>query len=187
VPLIDFDAQDSAIDGLEIITIKQVSDERGTVREFFRLSAYASALADTAGGFAQINVTFTKRGAIRGLHGEAMTKLVAVAAGEAFGVYVDARHDSPTFGAVVTATLAPGTQVLVPRGVLNGFQSTGSDGSEYLYCFDVEWQPDMPGIGAHPLDPDLGIAWPIEIDPADRSLVSAKDAALPRFSELRPR
>jgi dTDP-4-dehydrorhamnose 3,5-epimerase len=184
VPLIDFDAQDSAIDGLKINTIKQVSDERGTVREFFRLSAYTAALVDTPGGFAQINVTFTRRGAIRGLHGEAMTKLVAVAAGEAFGAYVDARRDSPTFGAVVTTALSPGTQVLVPRGVLNGFQSTGSEGSEYLYCFDVEWRPDMPGIGVHPLDPELAITWPIEIDPDDRALLSAKDAALPHFSEL---
>ena len=51
-----------------------------------------------------------------------MTKLVAVVHGEAFGAYVDARPDSPTRGAVETVRLLPGTQVLVPQGVCNGFQ-----------------------------------------------------------------
>ena len=51
-----------------------------------------------------------------------MNKLVAVVAGEAFGVYVDARIDSPTVGAVVTVPLTKGVQVFVPQGVCNGFQ-----------------------------------------------------------------
>ena len=37
--IIDFDARPTAIDGLLFLTMKQVSDERGTVREFFRESA----------------------------------------------------------------------------------------------------------------------------------------------------
>jgi hypothetical protein len=36
----------------------------------------------------------------------------------------------------------------------------------------------------HPLDPVLGIAWPIAIDASDRSLLSAKDAALLGFAAL---
>ena len=57
-------------------------------------------------------------------------------------------------------------------------------GQQCLYCFGVEWQPGMSGVAVNPLDPDLGIDWPIDVDPADPAFVSAKDAAAPRFSEL---
>jgi dTDP-4-dehydrorhamnose 3,5-epimerase len=165
------------IDGLVVITLKQVGDERGTVREFHRASD------EGWGPWQQVNVTETKRGAVRGLHGEDMTKLVGVVAGEAFGAYVDARPGSATCGAVVTVPLAIGTQVLVPAGVCNGFQAL-TDPTQYLYCFDAEWVPGMAGVAVHPLDPALAIDWPLPIDPEDRSLLSAKDAAQPSLAEV---
>ena len=39
--IVDFDARPTAIDGLLLLTMKQVTDERGTVREFYRESAIA--------------------------------------------------------------------------------------------------------------------------------------------------
>ena len=75
-----------------------------------------------------MNVTETHRGGLRGLHAEEMVKLVAVVAGEAFAAYVDLRPASATYGTVVTTTLRPGVQVLVPKGVGNGFQATGEGG-----------------------------------------------------------
>lgn len=176
-------AAPTAIAGLAVITMKQVTDERGTVREFFRRSAFEVAALPALGPFLQVNVTETRRGALRGLHAEAMTKLVAVVAGEAFGAYVDVRADSPTFGAVETVVLVPGTQVLVPRGVANGFQAV-ADRTQYMYCFDDEWRPGMAGVACNPLDPDLAIAWPLPIDPSDRAQVSAKDVGLPAFADL---
>lgn len=173
----------TSIDGLLRITPKAVTDERGTVREFFRASSYPETGIGSA-GWQQVNLTWTQRGALRGLHGEATDKLVGVAYGEAFGVYLDARLDSPTFGRVVTQRLTPGLQVYVPAGVCNGFQAVSDPGCQYLYCFGVEWQPGMPGVAVNPLDPDLGIAWPIEPDPRNAAMVSAKDAAAARFAEL---
>lgn len=184
MPLIDFDVSTGVIEGLAIITTKQISDERGTVREFFRESTYGRLSPAAGARWAQVNVTETKQGAIRGLHGEQMTKLVGAASGEAFGAYVDARQSSSTFGAIETVRLVPGLQVLVPEGVLNGFQSVSNGGCQYLYCFDREWSPDIPGVGANALDPALEIEWPLDIDPEDRSLISAKDAALPPFAEI---
>jgi dTDP-4-dehydrorhamnose 3,5-epimerase len=113
---------------------------------------------------------------VRGLHGEAMNKVVAVVAGEAFGAYVDARPKSGTYGKVVTVPLTVGTQVVVPNGVCNGFQAL-IDGTQYLYCFDAEWMPGMAGTAVHPLDPALGIAWPME------PVLSEKDAAQPTFDQ----
>jgi dTDP-4-dehydrorhamnose 3,5-epimerase len=181
--VIDFELSKTAIDGLLVLSMKQVSDERGTVREFFRASGFREAGADV-GPWQQINVTQSRRGAIRGLHGEAMTKLVAIVSGEAFGAYADARSDSSTAGAVATVRLVPGTQVLVPSGVCNGFQSVSDGPTQYLYCFDTEWAPGMAGVAVNPFDPDLAIDWPIAIDRADRSLLSAKDAGAPTLAHV---
>lgn len=51
----------SEIDGLYIIQPKTVTDERGTVRELFRFSAYSDILPSTT--WYQINLTQTKKGA----------------------------------------------------------------------------------------------------------------------------
>lgn len=177
----DMQTATTAIDGLLVLTMKQVTDDRGTVREFFRSSSYAAALAGL-GGWRQINATETAHGAIRGLHGEAMVKLVACIAGEAYGAYLDARPGSSTHGAVVQVPLVAGTQVLVPAGVCNGFQSVSPQGTQYLYCFTDEWKPGMAGTAFSPLDPGLDIRWPVPVDPSDPTQVSAKDAAAPLFS-----
>ena len=174
----------TAISGLHVIDMKEVRDERGVVREFYRESAFTEAGLPSLGPWLQINVTESRRGAIRGLHGEDMYKLVAIAAGEAFGAYVDARPESPSYGAVETLRLVKGTQVLVPRGVCNGFQSVGRAGTQYLYAFDHEWVPGMTGTAINPLDPALGIAWPVAIDTTDAAQLSVKDAGLPKLSEL---
>jgi dTDP-4-dehydrorhamnose 3,5-epimerase len=108
-----------------------------------------------------------------------MTKLVGVASGQAFGAYVDARADSPAYGTVVTVDLTVGTQVLVPPGVCNGFQSVSAPGCQYLYCFDAEWVAGMAGVAVNPLDPALGIPWPLP------PLLSEKDAAAPPLADPR--
>lgn len=178
-----FAVRSTSIDGLYVLAMKQVTDDRGTVREFYRESAFVEAGLPSLGPWVQVNVTETRRGAIRGMHGEDMTKLVAVAAGEAFGAYVDVRPGSHTFGNVETVALVPGVQVLVPPGVCNGFQAL-TDGMQYLYCFDDEWRPDMTGVALTPLDPDLGLQWPIPVDVEDPALISIKDRDAPRLSEL---
>lgn len=181
--IVEFAAESTAIDGLLIVTMKQVTDERGTVRELFRRSAFEAAGVADLGRFDQVNVTATHRGGLRGIHAEAMTKLVSVVHGEAFGAYVDLRADSPTWGAVVTAALVPGTQVLIPEGVGNGFQAV-LDGTQYAYCFTSEWRAGMAGTACNPLDPALGIDWPLPIDPDDRAQISAKDLAAPLLADL---
>ncbi|WP_307861389.1 dTDP-4-dehydrorhamnose 3,5-epimerase family protein [Cellulomonas wangleii] len=173
-------ADETGIDGLLVIRMKQAGDARGTVREFFRTSIWQQdelrSLVD--GPWLQINVTETRRGAVRGLHAEAMNKLVGVVSGRAMGIYLDTREGSPTYGAVHTCTLEKGTQVFVPRGVGNGFQSL-SDETQYLYCFDDEWRPGMPGTAYTPLSPDLRIEWTIPVDPDDPAQISTKDRDAP--------
>lgn len=182
VTVTDFEQSSTAIEGLLVLRTKQVGDEHGTVRELYRESVFRP-LGAGAGVPRQVNLTSSRLGAVRGLHGEDMTKLVGVAAGCCFGAYLDVRAGSGSFGKLVTVELEPGTQVLVPRGVCNGFQAM-TDGCLYLYCFDAEWAPGMPGVAVNPLDPALGIAWPLPVDASDRSLISEKDAGLPAFADL---
>jgi dTDP-4-dehydrorhamnose 3,5-epimerase len=174
----------SAIDGLAVVTMKQVTDERGTVREFYRESTFADLGLPPMGPWVQCNITETRHGAVRGLHGEAMVKLVGVAAGEVFGAYVDTRADSRTRGAVVTLSLTKGTQVVVPRGVCNGFQAISPGGAQYIYSFDAEWYPGMAGAAITPLDTELGIPWPVPLRSDDPASVSAKDAGSPQLRTL---
>jgi dTDP-4-dehydrorhamnose 3,5-epimerase len=173
------------IRGLEFSELNFGSDPRGVVREFFRRTRdEEQGRPVPTTGWAQINVTESVYGALRGLHGEATDKLVGVVSGHAFGAWLDARPDSPTFGSVVTETLIPGLQAYVPSGVLNGFQSL-STVSQYLYCFSSEWAAGMSAISVNPLDATLAIAWPIAIEPDDRAQISAKDAAAPTWDAVR--
>ena len=62
----DMDVRQTAIDGLVVVTLKQVADDRGTVREFFRASAYRDGPFAGLGDWQQINVTETKRAPFAG-------------------------------------------------------------------------------------------------------------------------
>ena len=42
----------------------------------------------------------------------------------------------------------------------------------------------MAGSACNPLDPALGIEWPLPIDPDDRAQVSAKDVAAPLLADV---
>lgn len=176
--------QPTIIKDLYIITIKQITEERGTIREFFRKSSLDTAKINNIGPWTQINVTETRQGAIRGLHAENMQKLVGIIEGEGFGAYLDLRDGSPSKGTVFTTRLTKGIQVLIPKGVCNGFQSTSKGTSQYLYCFDAEWSPEIPGYSVNPLDPELNINWPIQVSESDYNLISRKDAAAPSLKEI---
>jgi dTDP-4-dehydrorhamnose 3,5-epimerase len=177
-------ATETEIAGLWQILTKTITDERGMVREFFRTSGFTELGMSVPDRWSQINLTHTRHGALRGLHGEPMTKLVGVASGTAFGAYLDARRTSATYGKIVTLPLDVGIQVLVPPGVCNGFQATSDGGCEYLYCFDCEWSPTLQGAAVNPLDPTLAIDWPFPVDVSDPSAISAKDADAPLFADL---
>lgn len=177
--IIPFSAEHTEIEGLNVLRMKQITDERGTVREFYRESSFLEAGLPSLGPWLQVNITETRQGALRGLHGEEMFKLVAIVEGEAFGAYLDARPGSPSRGKLVTVRLTKGMQVLVPKGVCNGFQSVSPGVTQYLYCFDQEWHPGMAGVSVNPLDADIAIAWPLPIDESNPAQISAKDVAAP--------
>lgn len=165
----------TSIAGLWTVQARQIKDERGVIREFYRHSVFEAAGLPVV--IDQINITQSGLGAIRGVHGEDMHKLLCVAHGR-----VHAKIVCPNPMVVLEFDLEPGRGLFVSAGLGNSFQSLTPD-SQYVYGFSMEWKPDLPGYGICPLDPAVG-EWPIAIDPENRAHVSEKDISLPNLNQV---
>ena len=185
--IIDFDARPTAIDGLLLLTMKQVADERGTVREFYRESAFAGAglppLGPVAPGQRHRDAPGRAAGHARRGHG----KLVAVVAGEAFARLrrPAARRPAPTARSSPPRS-RPGDQVLVPEG--RGQRVPGHRpraAASTCTASTSEWAPGMAGVACTPLDPALGHRLAAaRSTPTTRRRCRPRTATRPLFSEL---
>jgi dTDP-4-dehydrorhamnose 3,5-epimerase len=175
-------ASPTSIEGLWTLDLKIIPDERGSVMEFYRQSEFEALGLPSLGERPQVNAPFTNKGAVRGIHAEYAHKFVAVASGRVYAVIVDLRPDSPTAGKWEGFTLERGKGLFVSKGLGNSFQSTSDEPSVYLYYFEQEWLPGMPGVACNPLDPDLAIDWPIP--EGDGMLLSEKDRSNPSFKTI---
>jgi len=172
----------AAIAGALLLTLPAFEDDRGLFKETYVRSKFANLGIEDE--FIQDNVSFSKLGVVRGLHGDPlMSKLVQVLHGKAFDVIVDARRGSPTFGRWESFELSGDNhrQVYVPAGCLHGFQAL-SDGVVLSYKQSAQYDPSRE-IGVRWDDPALGIAWPLR----DSAVISAKDRANKPFSALMQR
>jgi dTDP-4-dehydrorhamnose 3,5-epimerase len=171
---------ETPIPGVLIIEPKVFGDERGFFLETWNQARYREAgIAET---FVQDNLSFSRRGVLRGLHFQnphPQGKLVHVLQGEVFDVAVDIRIGSPTFGQAVAEVLSADNkrQLYVPPGFAHGFCVT-SDTALFAYkCTDL-YHPESEGSILWN-DPDLGIAWPVT-EPE----LSAKDRAGTHLADL---
>lgn len=124
-------------------------------------------------------------GVIRGLHfqkGEAaQTKLIRVVTGAVLDVIVDIRKGSPTYGQWEGYILSEYNhrQLLVPRGYAHGFV-TLTPNVNFMYKCDNYYNAEADGGIAFD-DPDLAIAWPIDIE---KAILSEKDKQHPTLKEF---
>jgi dTDP-4-dehydrorhamnose 3,5-epimerase len=143
------------------------------------------------GDWAQDNVSFSRRGVMRGLHFQhprGQAKLLTVLHGEIFDVAVDVRRGSPDFGRAFTCTLraVDATQLKVPAGFAHGF-AVLSDSAMVHYRCNVLWSPaDEKTLLWR--DPALAIDWPAgpspvlsDKDAVGRTLSSFAEEELPFF------
>lgn len=166
-----------------IICPKRFADPRGWFSETWNADAFARLGLPM--GFCQDNQSLSKpKGTLRGLHFQAppsaQAKLVRCLQGRIFDVAVDIRRASPTFGEWIGVELSAdnGRQLFVPSGYAHGFL-TLEENCMVAYKVDAYYSAqDDRGIAWD--DPSIGIDWPINGDP----ILSAKDAALPRLSEM---
>ncbi|HEY1977487.1 MAG TPA: dTDP-4-dehydrorhamnose 3,5-epimerase [Candidatus Baltobacteraceae bacterium] len=168
------------IAGALLVTPKVYTDLRGSFAEIFASARYTDAGIDDA--FVQDNLSISRRGVLRGLHGDPrMSKLVQVLAGEAYDVIADAREDSTTyrrwFGTLLKASERQ--QVYVPKGCLHGFLAV-SEEVVFLYKQSALYDPAAE-FGVRWDDPDLAIRWPLE---GRSPILSERDAANPPLADL---
>jgi dTDP-4-dehydrorhamnose 3,5-epimerase len=158
--------------GVVIIEPKVFGDERGFFMETWNKERYAEQVTPDA--FVQDNVSFSRKGVLRGLHFQKINpqgKLVYVLQGEVFDVAVDIRVGSPTFGKWESVMLSAENkrQFFIPAGFAHGFCVT-SDTALFAYKCTDKYNPVGEGSVLWN-DPDLNIPWP-----TDAPELSAKDA-----------
>ena len=167
------------IPGLLVVHLDVHGDNRGWFKENWqREKMTALGLPDF--GPVQNNVSFNAdAGTIRGIHAEPWDKFVSVAAGRAFGAWVDLR-EGDSFGRTFWVELDPQTAVFVPRGVANSFQVL-EDHTAYSYLVNAHWRADAVYTNVNLLDPALAIPWP-----ADIAEMSEKDRNHPLLADVTP-
>jgi len=158
-------------------------DERGAFMESFNEKELEKTLNRTT-AFCQDNQTFSKKGALRGLHYQlppfSQTKLVRVIQGQVLDVVLDIRKGSPTFGQHFSCELSAENQfqLYIPRGFAHGY-ITLSEMSIFMYKVDQFYNFESEGSIA-PNDPLLGINWQL---PQSEWIQSEKDQKHPTLAK----
>ncbi|MBP8979822.1 MAG: dTDP-4-dehydrorhamnose 3,5-epimerase [Syntrophobacterales bacterium] len=175
-----FDFRPLEIPEVILVEAKRFPDARGYFAESYKHSEFAAA--GIAVSFVQDNFSFSRRGAVRGLHYQkdpaAQGKLVMACTGEIYDVAVDIRRGSPTYGKWVGKILSAqnGLMLYIPPGFAHGFSVLSTD-AVVSYKVTREYAAALDrGIIFD--DPELAIDWQVA-DP----LLSPKDAALPRLAD----
>jgi dTDP-4-dehydrorhamnose 3,5-epimerase len=170
------------LEGVLLIEPDVFTDPRGFFMETYQLRRYRQR--GIASSFVQDNLSFSAKGALRGLHYQIrhqQAKLVQVVSGEIFDVAVDIRRGSPAFGRWTGVRLSDRNrlQVLIPEGFAHGFCVCSQTAHVWYKCSDFYYAEDEGGINWS--DPEIGIEWPVG-DP----LLSGKDRQFPCLRDIPP-
>jgi dTDP-4-dehydrorhamnose 3,5-epimerase len=167
----------------DVIMVETLSfdDNRGSFTEIYNKKEFQEA--GMGDNFVQDNLSFSRKGVIRGLHfskaPHETAKLVRCTEGEIFDVAVDIREESPTFGKWVGEVLSADNHkmLFIPKGFAHGFCAL-TDTVQVSYKISDYYYPESD-LGIIYNDPDIAINWPIS-DP----ILSDKDKKLPFLKDL---
>lgn len=176
------------IEGAWEIVPKRHRDDRGWFMEAFKQDRFKEAVGHPF-NLAQVNVSHSKAGVVRGVHFSAFpvsqAKYVTCLAGSVLDVIVDVRVGSETFGkweAVVLDSQQP-SAVYLSEGLGHAFMAL-TDDATVSYLVSSGYAPEREH-GVNPLDPALAIDWPT-LDASGRQiqpLLSPKDEEAPTLKE----
>lgn len=167
--------------GVFLIQPKVWPDSRGFFLETYHRDAFFEK--GITADFIQDNLSFSRKGVIRGLHFQklphAQDKLVRCVQGSVFDVAADVDAASPTFGEYVHATLSGENHAMlfIPGKYAHGFCATADAIVEYKVS--AYYAPEYVG-GVRYDDPTLAISWPVA-----EPIVSAQDAKWPPIASHR--
>ncbi|MER8183946.1 dTDP-4-dehydrorhamnose 3,5-epimerase [Kitasatospora sp. NPDC094015] len=170
-----------SIPGAFEVTPQQHGDPRGLFMEWYRFDRLAEVVGHPL-RMAQGNLSVSAKGVVRGIHfadvppGQA--KYVSCVRGAVLDVVVDLRVGSPAFGTWEFVRLDDEDRrsVYIPEGVGHGFCALSDDATLSYVCSETYNPTGEHAV--HPLDPDLGIEWPV-----DTPQLSARDDAAPSLAE----
>ena len=176
------DVRELAVPGAWVFTPRQFPDDRGVFMEAYKSAVFAGYLG-FALTVAQVNVSVSKAGTIRGVHfadvppGQA--KYVYCPRGALLDVAIDIRVGSPTFGAVDSVVLddVDRRAIYLAEGLGHAFFALQDDTTATYLC-STSYNPGTEH-GITPVDPELKISWPTGIEP----LLSPKDTAAPTLAQ----
>jgi dTDP-4-dehydrorhamnose 3,5-epimerase len=158
-------------------------DPRGLFGEWYHVDEFAAEVGHPF-RLAQANASVSARGVVRGVHfadvppGQA--KYVTCARGAVYDVVVDIRVGSPTFGRWDAVRLddVDRRALYVGEGLGHAFCAL-TDDATVVYLCSTTYNPRAEH-SLNPLDPELGIEWPV-----DSPTLSPRDAAAPTLAEAR--
>ena len=172
------------IEGIQLIEPKRQHDMRGFFCETYNAAELKKHGIDI--NVVQENLSFsTGCGTIRGLHFQippfAQAKIIRVIRGAVFGVAVDIRKGSLTYGkhASVELSAENALQLFVPEGFAHGFATLRP-------LTEIACKVSAPSSHDHDQgifwdDPSLRIRWPVT---SDKAILSPRDASLPTLKEI---
>jgi dTDP-4-dehydrorhamnose 3,5-epimerase len=171
-----------SIVGAHLITPRQFKDDRGVFLEWYREEHFVAAIGASF-PLAQANLSVSDRGVVRGIHfarvPPGQPKYVTCVAGTLYDVIVDLRIGSPTFGQHEVVKLDDQLRqvVYLEAGLGHGFCAI-SDTATAVYLCAEPYSPTTE-LTVHPLDPALGIEWPVDGVPT----LSQRDTTAPTLAE----
>jgi dTDP-4-dehydrorhamnose 3,5-epimerase len=127
------------IEGVQVIPLKQIHDERGKIMHMLR------ADASHFKAFGEVYFSTIHPGVVKAWHKhKKMTLNYAVPYGKVKLVLYDGRESSPTFKQVQEIFLSPDNYqlVIIPPEIWNGFKGVGEFTSIVANCADFPHDPE---------------------------------------------
>ena len=174
---------ETELPGVTVVEPAVHGDERGFFLETYHAVKYREGGIPVP--FVQDNHSRSRRGTLRGLHGQSphrQGKLLRVIEGAIYDVAVDARRGSPTYARFVSVVLSAENfrQIYVPPEFIHGFCVTSEVAQVEYKCTDLYYPEDEFSVAWN--DPEIGIPWPLG-DP----LLSERDRDAPLLRDVQDR
>ena len=176
-----FKLHTTEIEGLLILEPAVFGDERGYFLESYSEQAFKEIGLDMH--FVQDNLSFSRKGILRGLHFQAppfdQGKLVSVVHGHVLDVAVDIRKGSPTYGKHVMVHLSEENHKIfyIPPGFAHGFLVISETCYFSYKCTNTYNRASEGGLMWN--DAALKIDWQ-----ASAPIISEKDSYYKPFAEF---
>ncbi len=174
------------VSGAYAFTPRVYEDARGSFHSPLEADAFAAAVGHPPFPVAQVSLSTSRRGVVRGIHYCAtppgLAQYVYCPRGRALDFVVDVRVGSPTFGRWDVIELGPeGRATYLPVGVGHAMVAL-EDETVMAYLLSGGYAPASERF-LNPLDPALGLPIPAQPTP----VVSDRDRGAPTLAEAEAR